>query len=559
MAQRRRTRPAAARASARARGRCRSPRTGTPEPPRPAPASARLRARSWRWNGPLQLDPQAVAARRRRAGARSVGSSCTPRAAQPLRQTSPSACSSSVSSGTAAARERAGAAVARVRVRARDDPAQVAPAARVSTSSVTWRDRPVGAVGSQVDLRAVDRPQPERARRPARTPSSPRPRRGRSAPAPRAELDRRGRQLVGQRGAVEEREGGVGSGARRTGTNTCSHRLADGTASASAVELQPRVREAGDAPGCELRPFARRRHRRDAHRIYTDPRGHALRRPRAGAASAHDDDAAMLHAYVTPPGGVRDSRSGRWSSARRGALIGDAGLFSAGASAAEVEVGYTLGIAAAGARGYATEAARRVPRTPRSAPLGISTRWSRSSCPPTAPRCACVAKLGMAPDGARMPLGASTWCSGQSATHGCDSAGHDQHEQLLGAVYVAFNARDIDASIAAMHPDVDWRNAWEGGRLHGRDAVREYWTRQCRPRSTRMSSRARSRRPRTAASRSRSTSVRSPAGEVARRRHGDARLALRDGLVERMDVDQRCVNHPPPRGRGRRRGRARRR
>src|SRR4051812_50043463 len=52
------------------------------------------------------------------------------------------------------------------------------------------------------------------------------------------------------------------------------------------------------------------------------------------------------------------------------------------------------------------------------------------------------------------------------------------HEQFLRAVYSAFNARDIDAAIAAMHPDVDWPNAWEGGRLHGRDAVREYWTRQ---------------------------------------------------------------------------------
>jgi hypothetical protein len=29
-----------------------------------------------------------------------------------------------------------------------------------------------------------------------------------------------------------------------------------------------------------------------------------------------------------------------------------------------------------------------------------------------------------------------------------------------------------------MHPDVDWPNGMEGGREHGRDAVREYWTRQ---------------------------------------------------------------------------------
>jgi SnoaL-like domain len=29
-----------------------------------------------------------------------------------------------------------------------------------------------------------------------------------------------------------------------------------------------------------------------------------------------------------------------------------------------------------------------------------------------------------------------------------------------------------------MHPEVDWPNAWEGGRVIGRSAVREYWARQ---------------------------------------------------------------------------------
>ena len=30
----------------------------------------------------------------------------------------------------------------------------------------------------------------------------------------------------------------------------------------------------------------------------------------------------------------------------------------------------------------------------------------------------------------------------------------------------------------ALHPDVDWPNAFEGGRVHGTAAVRAYWTRQ---------------------------------------------------------------------------------
>jgi ketosteroid isomerase-like protein len=52
------------------------------------------------------------------------------------------------------------------------------------------------------------------------------------------------------------------------------------------------------------------------------------------------------------------------------------------------------------------------------------------------------------------------------------------HEQLIRDLYASFNARDIEAVIAHLDPDVDWPNAWEGGRLRGHDAVREYWTRQ---------------------------------------------------------------------------------
>jgi ketosteroid isomerase-like protein len=51
-------------------------------------------------------------------------------------------------------------------------------------------------------------------------------------------------------------------------------------------------------------------------------------------------------------------------------------------------------------------------------------------------------------------------------------------EATLRRTYRAFNARDVDAVIEQMHPDVDWPNAWEGGRVVGRDAVRAYWARQ---------------------------------------------------------------------------------
>jgi ketosteroid isomerase-like protein len=50
--------------------------------------------------------------------------------------------------------------------------------------------------------------------------------------------------------------------------------------------------------------------------------------------------------------------------------------------------------------------------------------------------------------------------------------------ELLSGAYAAFNARDIDGALALMQPDVDWPNGMEGGREHGHEAVRAYWTRQ---------------------------------------------------------------------------------
>lgn len=51
-------------------------------------------------------------------------------------------------------------------------------------------------------------------------------------------------------------------------------------------------------------------------------------------------------------------------------------------------------------------------------------------------------------------------------------------ETLLVSAYKAFNSRDLDAALATMHPDVDWPNGMEGGRVHGHRGVRDYWTRQ---------------------------------------------------------------------------------
>ena len=50
--------------------------------------------------------------------------------------------------------------------------------------------------------------------------------------------------------------------------------------------------------------------------------------------------------------------------------------------------------------------------------------------------------------------------------------------ELLRAAYAAFNARDIDAALALMTPDVVWPKAFKGGFVRGPEEVRAYWTEQ---------------------------------------------------------------------------------
>jgi hypothetical protein len=59
-----------------------------------------------------------------------------------------------------------------------------------------------------------------------------------------------------------------------------------------------------------------------------------------------------------------------------------------------------------------------------------------------------------------------------------ETAGIASEIELLRRIYADFNQREIETVLSAMHPEVDWPNGWEGGRVHGTAAVRDYWTRQ---------------------------------------------------------------------------------
>jgi len=54
----------------------------------------------------------------------------------------------------------------------------------------------------------------------------------------------------------------------------------------------------------------------------------------------------------------------------------------------------------------------------------------------------------------------------------------DRDVELLKRIYDRFNARDIDGVLTGLTDDVTWANGMDGGHVHGREAVRAYWTRQ---------------------------------------------------------------------------------
>ena len=111
-------------------------------------------------------------------------------------------------------------------------------------------------------------------------------------------------------------------------------------------------------------------------------------------------------------------------------------------------------------------------------------------------------------------------------------------EQRLRRAYEAFNARDVEAALALMHSDVDWQNAIEGGRLHGRDALRAYWAGQFATIDPRVE-------PLRFTPRN-SGRIAVDVHQVVHALNGspisDARVVhvytLRDGLVERMDIEE---------------------
>jgi ketosteroid isomerase-like protein len=110
-------------------------------------------------------------------------------------------------------------------------------------------------------------------------------------------------------------------------------------------------------------------------------------------------------------------------------------------------------------------------------------------------------------------------------------------EETLRSAYNAFNTRDIDAAVGLMHEDVDWPNAWEGGRVVGRDAVRDYWRRQFEAISSQVEPEGFSEEPDGSITVDVHQVVHDAgSGELLSDSHVRHRYRLEGGLIKRMDV-----------------------
>jgi ribosomal protein S18 acetylase RimI-like enzyme len=115
----------------------------------------------------------------------------------------------------------------------------------------------------------------------------------------------------------------------------------------------------------------------------------------------------------------------------------------------------------------------------------------------------------------------------------------EQHELLLRRAYEAFNARDIQGALATMHPQVDWPNALEGGRINGHTEVRAYWGRQWESLDSQVQPLRIEQSPGGGVIATVRQLVRDRAGNVVSDQTVEHRFVIAGGLIERMDINDR--------------------
>jgi ketosteroid isomerase-like protein len=114
----------------------------------------------------------------------------------------------------------------------------------------------------------------------------------------------------------------------------------------------------------------------------------------------------------------------------------------------------------------------------------------------------------------------------------------EQRRDQLLEMYRAFNARDIQAATALMHPEVEWPNGWEGGHVHGPAEVRDYWTRQWAAISPALEPRAIDQQSDGRVSVHACQTVRDHKGRLVSEKHVRHLYTFEDGLVRRMEIEE---------------------
>jgi hypothetical protein len=96
----------------------------------------------------------------------------------------------------------------------------------------------------------------------------------------------------------------------------------------------------------------------------------------------------------------------------------------------------------------------------------------------------------------------------------------------------------IDAGTGEMmSEEVDWPNAWKGGRLTGREAVRDYWTAQWAEIDPHVEPLSVTERADGSLALRVTQVVRSSDGELLGEGEVVHVYRIRDGLIDRMDVE----------------------
>ena len=116
--------------------------------------------------------------------------------------------------------------------------------------------------------------------------------------------------------------------------------------------------------------------------------------------------------------------------------------------------------------------------------------------------------------------------------------------ELLRAAYDAFNARDLDAALALMTPDVHWPRAFKGGFVRGPEEVRAYWMEQGSEIDAHVKPVAFHREEGGRILVDVHQVVRDLSGSVLADEHVGHRYTIKDGLIQGMEISPLPSSNP---------------